>query len=211
METLHVHSVYEQIANKFNHTRFSHWNAVKEFLNSLPKYSLVADIGTGNGKYLNYRKDITVIGNDMCENLLNIIADKNSNLNICRANALHLPYRNDIFDAIISIAVFHHVSTIDNRILFLQEVIRILKPNGIGMITVWAREQPIKNTWKDIGNNDFFVPWVDVENSKTYDRYYHLFSKKEIECLFHKFNDELQVIEMLYEMNNWCIVFKKNT
>lgn len=209
METNHVHYVYEQIANKFNHTRFSHWNIVKNFLDELPKYSLVADIGTGNGKYLDYRKDITFIGNDMCNNLLNIIADKNKSSNICCADALHLPYRHDTFDAVISVAVFHHISNKNNRQRFIKEIIKVLKPNGIGLITVWAREQVIKDQWEDIGNNDFFVPWVDTEKSITYNRYYHLYSHNELMLIFEEFNNELSIQKIVFEMNNWCIVFKK--
>lgn len=209
MEANHVHYVYEQIADKFNHTRFSHWNIVKQFLNKLPKYSLVADIGTGNGKYLNYRKDITIIGNDVCNGLLNIIVDKSSKCNICCADALHLPYRNETFDAVISIAVFHHISKSMNRLRFIEEVTKVLKPNGIGLVTVWAREQHIKTTWKNLGDNDFFVPWVDTEKNITYDRYYHLFTKQTILSLFDEFNDKLTVIKILYEMDNWCIIFQK--
>jgi ubiquinone/menaquinone biosynthesis C-methylase UbiE len=209
METNHVHYVYEQIAHKFNHTRFSHWNIVKQFLDELPKYSLVADIGTGNGKYLSYRKDITMIGNDRCNNLLNIIGDKYINCNICCADALYLPYRNNTFDAIISIAVFHHISNDNNRRKFIEETIRIMKPNGLGLITVWAREQYIKSTWKNLGDNDYFVPWVDTENNKKYDRYYHLFTQKEIVSIFEEFNYTLSIIKVVFEMNNWCIVFKR--
>lgn len=209
METNHVHHVYEQIANKFNHTRFSHWNIVKHFLDYLPQYSLVSDIGTGNGKYLNYRKDITMIGNDMCNNLLNIIGNKYINCNICCADALHLPYRNNTFDAIISIAVIHHLSNDDNRRKFIEETIRIMKPNGVGLITVWAREQQIKASWKNLGDNDFFVPWVDTENNITYDRYYHLFTQNEVINIFEQFSDKLSIQKISFEMNNWCIVFTK--
>lgn len=145
----------------------------------------------------------------MCNSLLNIIADKNNKYNICCADALHLPYRNDAFDAIISIAVFHHISNYNNRKRFIEQNIKILKPNGVALITVWAREQLIKNTWKDIGNNDFFVPWVDTDNNIIYDRYYHLFTQKEIISLFEEFTDTLSILKIVFEMDNWCIVFKK--
>jgi tRNA (uracil-5-)-methyltransferase TRM9 len=207
MEQQHVHEVYDKIAMKFDHTRFSYWKCVKEFLDSLSKYSIVADVGTGNGKYLCYRKDITVIGNDMSDNLLNIISQKNHIANICRANALHMPYRRSIYDASISIAVLHHISTIEARCKFIEEIIRILKPRGCCLITVWAREQQIKSSWKDIGNNDFFIPWVDKD--ETYNRYYHLFTYYEITSLFSQHNDYIQVKSIEFEMNNWCVIFEK--
>jgi len=211
MEKAHVHAIYERIAQKFNHTRFSYWNAVRQFLDALPNYSLVADVGTGNGKYLTYRNDITVVGNDMCDNLLHIISNKNKNANILRANALQLPYRPSMFDAVISIAVFHHIESVDGRLQFIKELIRIMKPQGICLITVWAKEQPIKKTWKDIGNGDFFVPWVDTEKNIVYDRYYHLFSREEVNELFsyHEQNDEIDIKSISFEMNNWCIILEK--
>lgn len=212
MEEHHVHQVYERIASKFNHTRFSHWKAVRFFLDHLPKYSLVADVGTGNGKYLAYRKDITVIGNDMCDSLLNIIKNKNNEALVLRANALHLPYKASSFDAIISIAVFHHVSTYEGRCRFMEEVIRVLKPKGKALITVWAREQPIKSTWvalKDLGSNDFFVPWTDVEKNQVHQRYYHLFSKEELEDIVNMYVNQVKICSLEYEQHNWCITLEK--
>jgi ubiquinone/menaquinone biosynthesis C-methylase UbiE len=207
MEQTYVYDVYDKIATSFDHTRFSYWKAVKKFLDNIPKYSLVADVGTGNGKYLFYRNDITVIGNDMSENLLNIITHKNNKANICRANAVNLPYRDSIYDASISIAVLHHISTVEGRNKFIEEIIRILKPKGQCLITVWAREQPIKPSWKDIENNDFFIPWVD--KNEVHNRYYHLFSKDEITSLFSKYEKMIEIKSIEFEMNNWCVMFEK--
>uniref|UniRef100_A0A8B9RS82 Uncharacterized protein n=1 Tax=Accipiter nisus TaxID=211598 RepID=A0A8B9RS82_9AVES len=47
-----VHKVYEEIATHFSSTRHSPWPRIVEFLRSLPKGSIVADVGCGNGKYL---------------------------------------------------------------------------------------------------------------------------------------------------------------
>lgn len=211
MEQYHVHNVYEQIATKFNHTRFSHWKAVSSFLDNIPKYSLVADIGTGNGKYLAYRKDITMIGNDMCDGLLNIIKTKDNEALVLRANALHLPYRPSSFDAVISIAVLHHISSYEGRCRFIEEVINVLKSKGKALITVWAREQSIKSTWKHIGNNDFFVPWIDVEKNLVHDRYYHLFSKDELLDIIYNISckKKIHICSVEYERDNWCLTLEK--
>lgn len=211
MEQYHVHNVYEQIATKFNHTRFSHWKAVSSFLANIPKYSLVADIGTGNGKYLAYRKDITMIGNDMCDGLLNIIKTKDNEALVLRANALHLPYRPSSFDAVISIAVLHHISSYEGRCRFMEGVINVLKPKGKALITVWAREQSIKSTWKHIGNNDFFIPWIDVEKNQVHDRYYHLFSKDELLHIIYNISckKNIQICSVEYERDNWCLTLEK--
>lgn len=44
--------------------RFSVWPKVREFLESLPPCSVVADVGCGNGKYFGVRDDLMVLGSD---------------------------------------------------------------------------------------------------------------------------------------------------
>ena len=54
---------------------------------------------------------------------------------------MHLPVPPARFDAAISIAVLHHVSSAVRRQLAVREILRILRPGGRALITVWAREQ----------------------------------------------------------------------
>ncbi|GET93342.1 hypothetical protein, conserved [Leishmania tarentolae] len=50
-EREHVHNVYSAIADHFSSTRYKVWPQVGAFLEGLPPFSLVADVGCGNGKY----------------------------------------------------------------------------------------------------------------------------------------------------------------
>ena len=56
-------------------------------------------------------------------------------------DCLRLPYRADLFDAVICIAVIHHLSTEERRIAALRELTRILRPGGRLLVYVWAMEQ----------------------------------------------------------------------
>ncbi len=56
-EKKYVYGVYEKIAPHFSSTRYQPWPKVEIFLNNLEEGSLVADIGCGNGKYLNINKE----------------------------------------------------------------------------------------------------------------------------------------------------------
>ncbi|XP_050768512.1 alkylated DNA repair protein alkB homolog 8 isoform X1 [Gymnogyps californianus] len=58
LEQEYVHKVYEEIATHFSSTRHSPWPRIVEFLRSLPKGSIVADVGCGNGKYLGINQDL---------------------------------------------------------------------------------------------------------------------------------------------------------
>lgn len=57
-ERAHVHEVYNNIADHFSSTRHSAWPGVAKFIESMEPYSLMLDVGCGNGKYLNLRKDL---------------------------------------------------------------------------------------------------------------------------------------------------------
>ena len=52
VERSHVWDLYEAIAPHFSATRVAQWPAVRSFLASLPRHSLLLDAGCGNGKYL---------------------------------------------------------------------------------------------------------------------------------------------------------------
>ena len=56
-------------------------------------------------------------------------------------DALNLPYRDESFDAALSVAVIHHLATRDRRVRVLRELARILRVGGRILITVWAKEQ----------------------------------------------------------------------
>ena len=194
---------YNIIAEEFDKTRTSQWNCVRQFLNTLPSFSLVADVGCGNGKYFNYRKDLVVIGNDASTNLVEI-ANKRQNAYVTISNGLHLPYRSEGFDACICVAVLHHIYTAELRIQFIQQLVRILKPGATCFIVVWALEQHIKPKWrKTEGDGNYLVPWGDKA-----DRWYHLFNKKEVDELFGSLTG-IVIDSISWEMDNWCITFTK--
>jgi SAM-dependent methyltransferase len=199
-EQKYVHNTYSLIAKSFNNTRYAHWNKVKEFIDGLPSGALLADSGCGNGKYANYRQDITWFGNDACPELVEYAKHKSRHCIV--ANCLNLPYRSGLFDAAISIAVLHHISDDVNRIAFIKELLRIVKPGGKILITVWAREQVIKDGWQEIHDgqggqdNDFLIPW-----NNEYKRYYHLFTLEKVKQLCGGFKYTVE-----FENNNWCIV-----
>ena len=51
-------------------------------------------------------------------------------------------------DGVMSIAVLHHISSVPRRLHFLEEMARILKPGGLGLVTVWASQQEEKKLAK---------------------------------------------------------------
>uniref|UniRef100_A0A8D0HFE2 tRNA (carboxymethyluridine(34)-5-O)-methyltransferase ALKBH8 n=1 Tax=Sphenodon punctatus TaxID=8508 RepID=A0A8D0HFE2_SPHPU len=178
LEEEYVHKVYEEIAAHFSSTRHSPWPRIVEFLQTLPKGAVVADIGCGNGKYLGINKDLFMIGCDRSTKLVEICGEKRFETFVC--DALSVPIRSGICDACISIAVIHHFSTAERRLATLHELVRLLRPGGTALIYVWAMEQeynkqkskylktkratcsdklPVHTNRTDFHSQDLLVPW----------------------------------------------------
>ncbi|KAK9805819.1 hypothetical protein WJX73_003535 [Symbiochloris irregularis] len=120
LEVAYVHQVYDAIAPHFSSTRFAVWPKVREFINSLPQGAVVADVGCGNGKYFGVRSDIAVLGSDRSAGLAQVAAQRLSptsgnsactRADVAVADGLTLPYRSGCLDAVLCIAVMHHLST----------------------------------------------------------------------------------------------------
>lgn len=212
-EHTHVHCVYEAIAESFDTTRFAHWNAVKTFIRSLPPRAIVVDNGCGNGKYLGFseRPDVHWMGNDLCSGLL-ACCQKNvatgGTTDLLQANGLSLPYRSGSVDAVISVAVLHHLSTPLRRRAFVDEMARIVRPGGRVFVTVWADSACTasrrRRDWRVQDNGDAMIPWKYPDGTVAQWRYYHLFQKEELRVLFDAALWGDHCIQ--YELDNWTMV-----
>ncbi|KAA6429599.1 MAG: tRNA methyltransferase 9 [Trebouxia sp. A1-2] len=152
MEQEFVHDVYNAIAPHFSSTRFAIWPKVRQFIDKLAPGSLVADVGCGNGKYFLVRQDIAVLGSDRSSGLAEVAATRlaagtgaasgsSFKADVAVADGMQLPYASHRFDAVLSIAVLHHITTPARRIHMLKELLRILRPAGKALVTVWATHQ----------------------------------------------------------------------
>ena len=201
-----VLDIYNSISGHFNNTRHFIWPSVKQFLDTIPKYSIVADIGCGNGKNMTYlNNDHIFIGTDFSIELLKICNEKQ--LETVVANNCTLPYKDNSFDSAISIAVIHHLSTPELRQLAINEIIRITKPKGLIMIQVWAFERDY-NTKYEI--QDAMIPWKTKDN-KIYNRYYYLFKQNELDNMIKCSKYNIEIIQSYKERDNYIIIFKKNS
>ena len=183
-EEKYVNSVYDEIYKDFSNTRRHPWPIVKSFIHDLPEHSLVCDVGSGNGKNM-FRNDLTYIATDLSEEMCKLSKEK---ADTTKSNVLALPFKDNTFDAVISIACIHHLSSEERRLKAIHECTRILKKNGKLLISVWSNSDKY-------GCGDQFIKW-DNHPQK---RYYHLFNKKELEdlCNFE--------CEILYDKHNYYV------
>ncbi len=216
-EEQHVHQVYEQIASHFSSTRYKPWPIVEAFLQSLRAGSIGLDIGCGNGKYLAVNKDIFIVGSDRSSNLIQI-AKQHQPHSAVVADSLALPHQDGRFDFAICIAVVHHLSTPDRRREAVKCILRTLRPDGKALVYVWALEQgSSRRGWDEGHEQDVMVPWVlksgkkkaaeGAEPEKTFQRYYHLYRKGELEEDIQTVGGK--VVDGGYEKDNWWVVCRK--
>ena len=223
-EEAHVHQVYEQIASHFSSTRYKPWPIVERFLRDLADGSVGLDVGCGNGKYLAVNPNVFIIASDRSNNLVKIATQHQPHASIVADN-LSLPHPRSTLDFAISIAVIHHLSTPNRRIQAIAAVLEVLRPSimnqsggtqnqgGKALIYVWALEQKhSRRGWKEGDDQDVMVPWVMKQNptagshqeSKTFNRYYHLYRQGELEQDIAKAGG--RVIGSGYEKDNWWAI-----
>ena len=159
IEQKNVFEVYDTIALHWHHTRGKrkvHWHRVKDFLLSIAKGSLVADVGSGDGKYFGLNEQIISIGCDRSLNLLQVSKDSANETFCC--DAVKLPLRSDCFDATLCIALLHHLGSVDRRVAVIRELLRITKMGGSVLLQAWAMEQGDASK-RQFSEQDVMVPW----------------------------------------------------
>ena len=196
---------------------------IPDDIRSLGKYVFpgekILDLGCANGRFYEVLEDKNTdyYGVDNCEKLIEIakrkypkakfqLLDEVSPLQglpsspsfaaARLAEAINLPFPNNFFDKVYCISVFHHIPSPELRIKFLEEVKRVLKPEGLLVLRVWdfwKRKIGFKlllkfSFLKIIGASkldffDAFIPWKDQKGKVLIQRYFHLFTKKELENL----------------------------
>ncbi|KAL6234252.1 hypothetical protein BDW75DRAFT_231286 [Aspergillus navahoensis] len=218
-EEKNVHEVYQQIAKHFSATRYKPWPIVERFLQDQRPGAVGLDIGCGNGKYLAVNKSVYIVASDRSENLARVARQHEPHSTIL-ADILNLPHPDSFFDFAISIAVVHHLSTVERRVQAIREILRTLRPasgdspDGKALVYVWALEQ--KNSrrgWDKGDDQDIMVPWVlktpNSENTpdtrpKVFHRYYHLYQAEELERDVESAGG--RVLESGYDRDNWWAI-----
>lgn len=206
IEETNVKDVYEKIATHFSHTRVYSWSWIAEFLENIHsknENSLIYDLGCGNGRNMNF-KNLKFIGIDNCQNFINIC--KSKNLNVIKSEITNTQLPSNSADAIICIAVIHHLVSEENRLRALLELRRLIKSDGKILLSVWSINQPKKTrrNFKSYGNN--IVLWNNYGES--YERYYYIFKIDELKSLIKKAG--LHILNHHYDCGNEIFVLLKS-
>ena len=196
-------SFYDIHAKDFSKSRFHIWPLVKNFLDSLFTNSKVLDIGCGNGKNMLYRSDLNITGLEYSESLCNICIQRN--LNVIQGDARTLPFKDNTFDAIIMIAVIHHINP-EEHFKVLNEIKKVIKSEDKCIITNWAVEQP-KNAKRQFHKGLNMVIWKDKEDTPLP---YWVMDKTMAEEFANNLSNELKCQQINWDGGNWYFEIVKN-
>lgn len=115
---------------------------------SLPKNGVILDAGSGPGRYALdlARKGYRVIMFDLVHEMLQFghekIAEANlqEKINLVEGNIVSLPYKENSFDAVISLgAPLSHITDPQARFSAVTEIARVVKPDGQVLLTCLSR------------------------------------------------------------------------
>jgi len=216
---------YNIISRDFSATRSYIWKDLEVFKDYIKPDDKVLDLGCGNGRLYEFLKDLSIdyLGIDNSEGLINEakkkypkVADK---FKIGNALDLNFPDSQPAcagrFDVVIMVAVLNHIPSEELRLQVLNNVKRILKPDGYLLMTNWNLYQKkylplvIKYTLlKLFGKSK--MDWGDVLvpfGKEKIERYYHAFTKKEIKKLVKQTNFKLlkNYYSFRGKKSNWCM------
>ena len=190
---------YNRIADIYSRARPQPWKEMeflgKDFLENGDK---VLDLGCGSGRFSETmeEKNIEYVGTDNSEKFIEIAKKRYPNLKFLLAEAKNLPFPENYFDKVYAIALFHHLPSKEYRIQVLKEIKRVLKKEGLLILTVWNLWQKRKTKklifkhalLKILGKSkldfkDILMDWGGEKNI-----FFHCFTKKELKNLVKKTN-----------------------
>ena len=152
-------------------------------------------------------------------------------IHLINADMRNLPFRQKSIKNTFSIATFHHIRKQSTRISVLNQIHDILKNQGFCLITVWRKwqrrfrkyfildgikrllskcylERQLKNKLPEFG--DKYISWTLSKENKSYQRFYHFFSKKEILNLIRQFKvKEFEIMGGTSSKDNFFILAQK--
>jgi len=193
---------YNLIADEFSRTReYIPEERKKLLLQYITPGEKVLDLGCGNGRFYEVLGNIDYYGVDISEKMIETAKNRYPKAKFQVTDALNLPFPNNFFDKIFSFAVFHHIPSQEFRLQFLKEARRVLKKEGLLILTVWnlnpcqmiliggyrraedfLKYQIFKILRKlNLDFGDFFISWQNI-----IPRYIHCFTFNGLKKLTQK-------------------------
>lgn len=145
------------------------------------------DIGTGNGRNIQSCRRTLIVGLDLSfdllENFIEVAAQK------VAGSFPNLPFRKNSGEEILSVAVIHHLPSMELRKLAVAELFRVTAEGGELTATVWRKWRPsyrqkLFTAIRRGENTDPLVnhhrPWKTATGEVIAHRFYHYYTRREL-------------------------------
>ena len=180
-----VRETYDRIGSHFAETRAHPWPAVERFVERATPTTDAwgLDLGCGNARHAALLADRVerVVGIDASRTVLDTARERvrkvDGKIELCQADATHLPLAGDSVALGVYIATIHHLPTRDARVASLDELSRVLASGGRALVSAWSTSH---ETFDREEGFDTTVDWT-LPGGETVPRYYHIYDPAEFE------------------------------
>ncbi|AGB36875.1 class I SAM-dependent methyltransferase [Natronococcus occultus] len=181
-----IRDTYDRIATHFASTREYAWPEVESFLRELEGERAVGlDLGCGNCRHAQLlAEDAGVertIGLDVSRGLLETgrerAREREFDVSLVQGDAATLPLAADAVDVVVYVATLHHLPTRASRLASLDELARVLAPEGRALVSAWSTAH---DRFDEDEGFDTTVEWT-LPGGEPVDRFYHIYDPAEFE------------------------------
>ena len=178
-----VRDTYDRIATHFAATREYAWPEVESFLDDTTG-RVGLDVGCGNCRHAEVLADRVdrTIGLDVSRGLLETgrerATDRAFAVDLIQADAAAVPLRTDTVDLAVYVATLHHLPSRESRLASLDELARVLSPEGRALVSAWSTAHDRFDADEGF---DTTVEWT-LPGGEPVDRFYHIYDPEEFEA-----------------------------
>ncbi|NGM69943.1 class I SAM-dependent methyltransferase [Natronolimnobius sp. AArcel1] len=184
-----VRETYDRIATHFASTREYAWPEVDTFVEewqaqTADAASVGLDLGCGNCRHAELLAPHceTVVGLDISRGLLETGRERSTErefpVALCQGDAAALPLASNTVDVAIYVATLHHLPTQTARRASLDELARVLAPEGQALVSAWSTAHDRFDADEGF---DTTVEWT-LPGGEPVDRFYHIYAPEEFEA-----------------------------
>jgi len=179
-----VRETFDTIADHFAETRHHPWPEVREFLDGRDPVDQALDVGCGNGRHSELLEAVTdsTIALDASRALLETARDRLvsvESIALLQGDAACLPLLANSMDLALYVATIHHLPAREDRLASLDEIARVLGPEGRGLVSTWSTAHDRFDADPDAERGfDTTIEWT-LQDGTTVDRFHHIYAPAE--------------------------------
>ena len=188
-----VRETYDRIATHFAQTREYAWPEVEAFVDrhgsqgsDTERPAVGLDLGCGNCRHAELLAAVdgleSVLGLDASRELLltgrTRATDHGFDVELLQGDAATLPLATNAVGIGVYVATLHHLPTREARRASLDELARVLDPEGRALVSAWSTAH---DRFDRTDGFDTTLEWT-LPGGETVDRFYHIYDPDEFDA-----------------------------